>query len=323
MRDLRRALAALLTAGLALSLAACAAQAEETLTIGGSSTVQPITELVGREAGIAVDVAAEGTLDGFERFCTGESDANNASEAIPQEYLDLCAENGIEFVELPLGLDAISLVRHRDNDQLRDVSLEELQRMWEPGSTVTRWSDLREELPDEEIVLHGRGEGSGTFEFFTHHVTGEAGQIREDYRATDDLDEMAELLAEEPYGIGFMGVGNYLGADVEALAQLSTVSVDGVEPSLEAAQSGEYAPLTRPLFLYVNADRLEESDTLREFAEAYVDSAHDVMPRVFFYRLPEESYTTVRERLDARETGSLYEGDPFREESVVELLEES
>ena len=319
----RRLPAALLVSGLTVTLAACGSSDDaETLTIGGSATVYPITELVVQETGTSIDMEAEGTLDGFERFCSGETDINNASEAITQEFLQQCEDNGVEFIEVPIGLDALSVVRNLDNDAVEDLSLEELQQIWGPDSSIERWSDLRADLPDERIELFGRDDGSGTFEYFTHSVTGEAGEIREDYESTDDLDELTEWIAEEPNGLGFMGAGNYLSADDEARSQLSTVAVDGVEPSLENAQSGEYQPLTRPLFLYVNKQKLDESQTLQDFTESYIDSADEIMPRVFFYRLPEASYDQVRERLDSGETGSLYGGDPFLSTSVVELLEQ-
>ncbi len=301
------------------------AAAGEGIVVSGSSTVAPITQRIALEGRFAVDVAEEGTTAGFERFCTGESDINNASEAIPGagqpvDYVQLCADNGVEFIELPIALDALSVVRHVDNDFATDLTLAELRAIWEPGSTVTTWRDVRAEWPEEEVRLAGRPPGSGTFDYFTHHVTGEVGAIREDYRATNDLDELASWIAEEPYGLGFMGVGNYLAADEEARDVLTTVAVDGVEPSLADAQQGRYQPLTRPLFIYVSVEALAEDEEVARFVEHYLQSVEEVLPRVYFYGLPTEAYDLVAGRFAARTPGTLYGGDPYTEIDLLEAL---
>lgn len=327
-RDRNAQLLGLLAAG-ALALTACSgADASEggVIEVSGSSTVAPITDLVTLDGGFSVEVAAEGTTSGFERFCTGQTDINYASEAIPGEgqpvdFLAMCEENGVQFIELPIGLDSLVLVRNQSNDFATELTMEELRSIWGPDSAVSTWSDVRAELPDEQIELVGRPAGSGTFDVFTHHVTGEAGQILEDYRKTDDLDELASWIAEEENALGFMGIGNYYtAADDEVREQISTVEIDGTAPTLENAQSGAYTPLTRPLFIYVSTESLGENPAVEEFATYYVENAYDIMPRSFFYRLPESDYATVLDRLESGTTGSLYEGDPFREEPVTELL---
>ncbi|GFZ78129.1 PstS family phosphate ABC transporter substrate-binding protein [Nesterenkonia alkaliphila] len=328
-RDRNAQLLGLLGAG-ALALTACSgadASEGETIQISGSSTVAPITELVAADGGFDVEVAAEGTTSGFERFCAGQTQINNASEAIPGEgqpvdFVAICEENGVEFIELPIGLDSLALVRHQSNDFATELTLEELRAIWEPESTVTSWSDVRPEWPDEQIELVGRPAGSGTFDVFTHQVVGETGQIREDYRMTDDLDQLATWISEDENALGFMGIGNYYtAADDEVREQISTVEIDGVAPTLENAQNGSYTPLTRPLFIYVSTDALETNAAVEEFVTYYVDNAYEIMPRTFFYRLAEADYGDVRDRLNSGTTGSLYEGDPFREESVTELLQ--
>src|SRR5699024_8211460 len=148
-----------------------------------------------------------------------------------------------------------------------DMTLDEVRRAWEPDSDVSTWSDLRPEWPDEEIEFFGRPAGSGTFEYFSQRVSGEAGELRDDYEAADDLDGLAEWVADEPGGLGVMGVGNHLGAEGEVRDRITSVSIDGVSPTLENAQDGSYAPFTRPLFLYVNSE-LAEAD---ENVASYVD----------------------------------------------------
>lgn len=312
------------TTGLAGALLLSACGGSDPVEISGSTTVAPVTALAAREAGVDIDQAEEGTVAGFERFCEGQTPINNASEAIPGagqpvDYVQLCADNGVDFVELPIGLDALSLVRHVDNDRVEDLTLEELRAIWAPDSEVTTWSDVRPEWPEEEIVLVGRPAESGTFEYFTHHVTGEVGAIRDDYRTTHDLDELAGWIAEEPYALGFMGAGNYLSAPEESRDRLTTVAVDGVEPGRENAQDGSYAPLTRPLFLYVSLEALEDEE-IESFVTGYVEQAASLMPRTYFYALSEDTYAQVEQRLADRVTGSVYEGDPYRSEPVGDLL---
>lgn len=321
-----RAVSATLAGVIALGgLAACSANADDPILVSGSSTVYPITNQVARENRVTLEMEAEGTLDGFERFCNGETHINNASEAIPgagqpTDYMAMCEENGVEYIELPIGLDALSVVRNNANTFATDLTVEELRRIWEPNSSVTTWADVREGFPDEEIVLVGRPEGSGTFDYFTSQITGAAGEIRDDYRSTDDLEELATWIADDQYALGFMGVGNYLHTDEDYLSKMSTVSVDGVEPSLANAQSGTYHPLTRPLFIYVSVAALEERDDVLSFVETYVDDAAGILPRVFFYPLEREDYTLVKERLDNRTTGTLFDGDPHQDVNISELL---
>lgn len=295
------------------------------IIISGSSTVAPITQAVALDGNVQIDLAEEGTTAGFERFCTGESHINNASTAIPGagqpvDYVQLCEDNGVEFIELPIALDALSIVRHIDNDFVTDLTRDELRSIWEPDSEVVTWSDVRPDWPDEQIELAGRPSGSGTFDYFTHHVNGEVGAIRDDYRTTNDLGEPATWIAEDANALGFMGVGNYLAADETSRDVITTVAVNGIEPSLMNAQGGTYSPFTRPLFIYVSLSALDTQDGLTEFVEHYLEVAYDILPRVYFYRLPHEAYDLVTERFASRTTGSLLDGDPYADASIVDLL---
>lgn len=314
------------TAGLLLGATACSsASAEDVITISGSATVAPITRAVAAAGGYAVDVAAEGTSDGFDRFCAGETAINNASTAIPgagqrTDYVQLCADNGIEFVELPIALDALTVVRNEANTFATDLGIDELRAIWEPDSPVRTWADVRPEWPAEPIGLYGRGEGSGTFEYFTHAVVGEAGSIRADYETTDDLEALARWIADDVHGLGFMGVGNYLAADEEIRDRITNIDVDGVSPSLTEVQAGRYAPLTRPLFLYVSVAALADDDGVEAFVEHYLATVADVLPRVYFYALPAEAYPLVAERFTERVPGTAFGGDPFSGVSVLDAL---
>lgn len=299
---LRRLTALAATCG--LLLAGCTPTSDDPIRVTGSATVAPITSHMAMKTRTAIEQTADGTLDGFGQFCRGGSHINNASVPIPEDMQELCADNGVEFIELPIAVDALSVVRNSANGAVLDLTTEELGAIWAPGSEVTTWSDVRPEWPDEEIVLVGRGAGSGTFDYFSEAVTGEAGSLREDYRTTDDIDELTGWIAEDRNALGFMGVGNYLAADENHRNVMATVSVDGVQPTLAGVQDGSYRALTRPLFLYVSVEALEKREDVNAFVEKYVDDVHDELPLVYYYRLPQETYDAVRQRLDERVTGS-------------------
>lgn len=170
-----------------------------------------------RESGTNAQISSEGSNNGFEKFCAGESDINNASTPIPGpedpvDFRAACADNGVEYVELPIALDAIVLIANEQNEAVRDIMMAELRRIWEPGSSVDTWSDLREGWPHEPMDLFGRNQGSGRFLDFTQKVNGEPGAIREDYEHSADLAQVAHWAAEAPYSLAFMGVDNYLAA---------------------------------------------------------------------------------------------------------------
>ncbi|SMG27266.1 phosphate ABC transporter substrate-binding protein, PhoT family [Corynebacterium pollutisoli] len=304
----------------AVLLTGCTPTSVDPVRVTGSSTVAPITAHMARAQQVAIEQTTDGTLDGFEEFCRGESHINNASVPITDDLAALCAENDIEFIELPIALDALSVVLNSANGAVRDLTMEELGAIWAPDSAVTTWADVRDGWPDEEIVLVGRPEGSGTFDYFTTAVNGEAGQIREDYRATDDIDELTGWIAGDADALGFMGIGNYLAADEEDRNVMATVAVDGVEPSLAGVQDGSYQALTRLLFLYVSVAALEEREDLEDFVSGYLDEVHDHLPLVYYYRFQEETYDKVRARFDERVTGSLLDGVPQDDVDIEALL---
>lgn len=315
---------ALLTV-VALGLTACTTStaAENPIMISGSATVAPITEAMARQAGAEVDVAAEGSTDGFDRFCRGETALNNASIPIPGEsaaidYQQMCADNGVEFIELPIGLDAVTVVRNDAADFADEMSLEQLAQLWDADSQVQQWSDLDQSWPDEEIGLYGRPAGSGTLVHFSTALFGEEGQLRQDYQGTDEIDQLSEWIAADSRGIGFMGVGNYLATAEDARRNLNNVAVDGVLPSRENTQVGQY-PLSRPLFIYVAVEALEDNH-VSDFVEHYVDGVEQMLPRVFYFPLPHEAHELVATRLDDRTTGTIFEDGVSGDADVVELL---
>lgn len=326
-RQFARAAAALTGVALVASLAACGSDAdpEGAIEISGSATVEPITQAVADRGGFDVAIRAEGTTDGFERFCAGETAVHNASVPVPgagqlTDFLAECERNDVEFVEIPVALDALTLVVHATNTFARDLTMDEVRRMWEPGSEVTTWADVRPEWPDDEVSFYGRPDGSGTFEYFSYQVSGEAGELRDDYRATDDVRELAGWLAEDPQGMGFMGAGNYLAAPGEDRDRITNVAIDGVVPTREEAQSGEYRPFTRPLFVYVNTGLAAEDEDVTRFVDYYVDEVQSILPLVYFYPLPDDVHDAAAERWHDRTPGTMFGGDPFGEVDLSEAL---
>ena len=266
----------------------------------GSATVEPITSYIANRYDFDVDVEAIGSTDGFEKFCNGEADINNASVAIPEDFQKQCADKDVEYIELPIGLDAITLVKHRDNDFAADLTIQQLHDIWAKDSAVSKWSDIDPSWPDEEIKLYGRPAGSGTLDVFTDLVL-DGDEIRDDYQATDDIQELSQWVAEDPNALSFMGIGNYLATDEEHRNLIDNVDVDGVAPSAEEAKSGNY-PLSRPLFIYVNKKATERED-VDKFVTTYLEHAEAVMPRVYFYQLPEQDYEDAKSRYSDRAAG--------------------
>ena len=269
--------------------------------VTGSATVEPITAFIAERSQQDVRITADGSTDGFADFCDGKSDINDSSVPIPEEFQKQCSDNGVEFIELPIALDAVTIVKNAENTWAHDLTVEQLHDVWSQDSPVTTWSDIDPSWPDEEISLYGRPDGSGTLEVFKDKVLG-GDTIREDYEATDDIDELSSWIAEDTNGIGFMGIGNYLATEGEVRDRIDNVTVDGVAPARDATQEGEY-PLARPLFVYVNAESVENNAALEEFMNAYLNRVEGVLPRVYFYQLPEEEYDAARTRFTDRVTG--------------------
>lgn len=303
MAKTRKALVASALAAVTVFAAGCSsdnAPSEDAIQVTGSATVEPITSYMANRYDFDVNVEAIGSTDGFEKFCNGEADINDASVAISDEFQKQCGDNKVEFIELPIGLDAITIVKHRDNDFAADLTTQQLHDIWSKDSPVSKWSDIDPSWPDEEIKLYGRPEGSGTLDVFKDTVLG-GDEIRDDYEATDDVEELSKWVAEDPNALSFMGIGNYLSTEDEHQTFIDNVNVDGVAPSSEEAKSGNY-PLSRPLFIYVNKASTERED-VDKFVTTYLEHSEAVMPRVFFYQLPEEDYGNAQKRYADRTTG--------------------
>ena len=264
------------------------------VSIDGSSTVYPVTEAVAeafmeRYPGVVVTVGVSGTGGGFKRFVRGETDINDASRPITQVEAELARENGVEWVEIPVALDGLTIIVNSGNTWVDCLTLEELRMIWEPGSRVRFWSDVRPGWPREEIRLYGPGPDSGTFDYFTERVVGEAGSSRTDYIASEDDNVLVEGVSRERYSLGYLGYAYY----VENRDRVRAVPIDGgdgcVAPTDESIASGRY-PLSRPLYIYVNRKRVEGRAELREFVAFYLREAPRLVPRVGYTPFPERYY---------------------------------
>lgn len=262
--------------------------------IDGSSTVFPIAEAIAEEFQIThprvrVSVGFSGSGGGFERFCNDELDITNASRPIKDSEREECAAAGIEFTELPVAWDGLSVIANPENQFLQCLTVAELRSIWEPGSSVSTWQDVRAEWPAEDIDLYGPGTDSGTFDYFTETVNGESGASRPDYQASEDDNILVQGVAGERYALGYLGYAYFS----ENMDKLSLVAVDGgtgcVAPSDATIADGSYAPLSRPLFIYVKHAALSRPE-VREYMEFLVENAQEVVPATGYHALSAEEY---------------------------------
>jgi phosphate transport system substrate-binding protein len=265
------------------------------IEVDGSSTVGPLVTAAAEnfraeQPDVDVTVGISGTGGGFERFCAGETDISNASRPIKDdEEVPVCEKNGVEFTELQVANDALTVVVNPDNDWASCLTVEQLKTMWEPKAEgkVTNWSDVDPSFPDEELVLFGAGTDSGTFDYYTDAIVGEEGASRSDYQATEDDNVTVEGVANETGGLGYFGFSYF----EQNQDKLKAVEIDGgegcVAPSIETAQSGEYAPLARPLFIYVKNESLQRPE-MQAFVQFIVDNTDSIAEQALFVPLSEE-----------------------------------
>lgn len=300
--------------------------------IDGSSTVYPISEAVAEEfmrsrpGRARITLGVSGTGGGLRKFCRGESDITDASRPITREEADVCAKAGIDFIELPIALDAITVAVHPDNDWVDELDLRQLKRIWAPESqgVVTRWRDIDPSFPDQPLHLFGAGADSGTFEYFTEAVVGTPRSSRGDFTASEDDNLLVSGVAQDRNALGYFGYAYYS----ENASRLKAVRIRpspdeaGVAPSPEAARDGSYRPLSRAVFIYVSLPALQARPEVNEFAAFYLDHAAQLVQEVGFIPLPPPVYATLRRRLDARRVGSLYAGQATVGARVEDLLME-
>lgn len=275
----------------------------------GSSTVGPITEAVAEEflavaPGVATQVDISGTGGGFKRFCAGETDLQNASRSIKDEEKALCAEGGVDYFAFEVAYDGLAVLVNPENDWVECLTVEQLNKIWMLDSTVSKWSDVDPSWPAETINLYGPGTDSGTYDYFTKEINGEEGVSTTNYQPSEDDNVLVEGVAGDKYALGFFGLAYY----EQNQDKLKLVGVDGgagcVTPSAETVQSLEYAPLSRPLFVYVNYESLARPE-VQEFMRFYLANASVLAAEVGYVASPIETILADQVKLEGAIDGSV------------------
>ena len=280
------------------------------IAVEGSSTVLPITQAAAegfrqQNSDVDITVGGAGTGDGFEAFCNGDTQISDASRPIKDEEADRCEQAGVEYIELPVALDALSVVVNSQNNFANDISIDQLRTLWEPDAEgqVTTWNQVNLEWPDQQISLYGPGTQSGTFDFFTEKVNGKEDESRTDYQASEDDNVLVQGVSGDPNALGYFGFSYF----EQNQQRLKALTVNGVAPSVETAQSGEY-PLSRPLFIYVSTQALEGDPSVEEFVSYYLENLNQFVEQAQYAPLSDPAIQEARERFQNRTTGSSPEG---------------
>lgn len=309
---LRTARVLALTAATALALAACGGGSSSgggdvtgQILIDGSSTVAPLLTLVAEDfqsenSGVRVTVGTSGTGGGFEKFCAGETDFANASREIKDSEKEACAAAGIEFVEVVVANDALSVVVNKNNDWAKCLTVDQLKAMWEPAAEgkITNWNQIDPAFPDKKIGLFGAGTDSGTFDYFTAAITGEEGASRTDYNPTEDDNVTVKGVEGDDGAIGYFGF-SYLEENID---RLKSVEIDGgkgcVAPSVAAVQDGTYVPLARPLYTYVSRNAAARPE-VKAFLEFFEEVRDELTLEALFVPLNDEQKAKEAAEIDS------------------------
>jgi len=332
----RKSSSILFTVMLCASIAPSVAQAavpgsSEIIAIDGSSTVYPITEAVAEEFGrenrsVKVTVGISGTGGGFKKFCAGEIDISDASRPIKSSEIDECKKNQIDYVELPIAYDALTVVVNPKNTWANSMTVKELKKLWEPEAQgkVTRWNQIRAEWPDAPIRLFGPGVDSGTYDYFTEAVVGKQHSSRGDFTSSEDDNTLVQGVVGDVNALGFFGLAYYQ----ENQGKLKAVLIDDEQdtngkgpqaPTLQNVKVGSYQPLARPLFIYVSKKSAERPE-IRQFVSFYVSNSNSLSAQVGYIPLPEGAYALAGKRFEKRVLGSLFASQSQVGVTIEELL---
>ena len=290
--------------------------ADKIIKIDGSSTVYPITEAVAEEfqneQKIKVTVGESGTGGGFKKFCRGEIDIADASRPISQKEMDACKEAAIQYIELPIAFDGLTVVVNSKNDWVKSLTVEELKKIWAPGSKVKKWKDLNPAYPDKAMQLFGPGTASGTFDYFTEAINGKAKASRSDYTPSEDDNVLVQGVASNEGGLGYFGLAYYEENKdkVRAVPIIAKAGAPAVTPSFDTVKNGSYQPLSRPLFIYVNATAAAFKPEVKAFVNYYIANAPKLVKEVKYVPLPQEDYTAVSAHFKALKAGTAFNGKP-------------
>jgi phosphate transport system substrate-binding protein len=290
--------------------------ADKMIKIDGSSTVYPISEAVAEEfqkkTGVKVTVGESGTGGGFKKFCRGETDISDASRPISQKEMDACKEAGVQYIELPIAYDALTVVVNSKNDWVKSLTVAELNKIWAPGSSVKNWKQVNSAYPDKALALYGPGTASGTFDYFTEAVNGKAKSSRSDYTPSEDDNVLVTGVAGNPGSLGYFGYAYYESNQdkLRAIPIIAKGTATPVIPSPETVMNGTYQPLSRPLFIYVNATAAAFRPEVKAFVNFYLENAPKLVKEVQYVPLPNDDYAAVTEHFKALKPGTGFNGTP-------------
>ena len=315
---------------LAATVLAVSAHGAVLIKIDGSSTVYPATEAVAEEFMIAkkgkvqITVGISGTGGEFKKFTRGEIDISDASRPILASEMQAARASGIEYIELPICFDALTVAVNPQNTWCASMTVSELKKLWEPAAQgkITRWNQIRPDWPDAEIKLFGAGSDSGTFDYFTEAIVGKAKNSRGDYTGSEDDNVLVQGIENDKFALGYLPYAYYAphAKRMKAVAiEWDAKGKSPVLPSLEAVTGGTYNPLARPLFLYVNKKSLERPE-VREFVEFYLTEGPELVQEVKYLPLPASAYEMGLARLARLETGTGFGGVPEIGLPVEEIL---
>ncbi|WP_454753471.1 PstS family phosphate ABC transporter substrate-binding protein [Cupriavidus necator] len=304
-------------AAVALTVGSHAAHGQAIVKIDGSSTVYPITEAVAedfqkaKKNAIKVTVGISGTGGGFKKFCRGETDITDASRPILKQEMEACAKAGIKYYELPIAFDALTVVVNPKNTFVKQLSVEQLKKMWEPAAQgkVTTWKQVDASFPDAPLKLFGAGSDSGTFDYFTEAVVGKAKASRGDYTASEDDNVLVQGVSRDVNSIGYFGYA-YYEENKSKLKAVPIVNKAGkpVLPGEKSVIDGSYNPLSRPIFIYVNEKSLDKPE-VKEFVTYYLQNGERLAAEVRYVPLPAKAYTTAAEHLARKKLGTVFGGE--------------
>jgi len=280
------------------------------IKIDGSSTVFPITEGIAEEfqqafPGNRVTVGISGTGGGFKKFCRGETDISNASRPIRQTEIDVCKDNAVKFIELPVAFDGLAVVVNPKNTWVDSITPAELKKIWEPAAQgkIKKWNQIRPNWPDKEIKLYGPGTDSGTFDYFTEAINHKEKSSRGDYTASEDDNVLVQGVATDPYAMGYFGMA-YLEHNKD---RVKAVPINGVLPTYENVLSAKYQPLARPIFIYVNVKSLDKPE-VQKFVEFFMKNGGAISKEVGYVGLPAKAYDLALARVNSKKLGSVFGG---------------
>ena len=294
--------------------------------IDGSSTVYPITEAIAEtyrdvEQSISVTVGTSGSGGGFKKFCNGETDISDASRPIKKQEVDACAKAGIEYIELPVAYDGLAVVVNKKNDFIKELTTDQLRKIFAYDDHARTWKDVNPEWPDEEIKIYAPGQDSGTYDYFVETIIGKKGRVRSDATFSEDDNVLVTGVSGEADSIGFFGLA-YYEENMDILKVVPIINPRNskpVEPSVQTVKDGTYYPLSRPLFIYVKKESAEKKPYVVAFVDYYIEHAGKLSKEVGYVPFESDFYQIVKKRFAERSTGSVFSGQHAELKSLDQL----